>query len=79
MSPAAFSANLLKCVKNDWLLDLEQLAGLIPSLAKVTGSVWGAQAELDFLTAEARSPRQRAPSPAAPRPRTAALRRAAPR
>ena len=52
MSPAAFSANLLKCVKNDWLLDLEQLAGLIPSLAKVTGSAWGAQVELDFLTAE---------------------------
>jgi hypothetical protein len=52
MSPAAFSANLLKCVKNDWMLDLEQLSRMIPSLAKVKGSVWGAEVELDFLTAE---------------------------
>ena len=49
MSPAAFSANLVKCTKNDWQLGNEWLLSVIPSLAKVTGSALGAEVKVDFL------------------------------
>ncbi len=52
MSAAAFSANLVQCIKNDWPLDEEQLAGLFPSVAKVTGSVLGTQVQVEYLKAE---------------------------
>jgi hypothetical protein len=52
MSPAAFSANLVKCTKNDWQLGNEWLLSVFPSLAKVTGSALGAEVKVDFLRAE---------------------------
>ena len=52
MSPAAFSANLVKCTKNDWQLGNEWLLSVIPSLAKVTGSALDAEVKVDFLKAE---------------------------
>jgi hypothetical protein len=52
MSPAAFSANLVKCTKNDWQLGNEWLLSVFPSLAKVTGSALGAEVKVDFLKAE---------------------------
>jgi hypothetical protein len=52
MSPAAFSANLIKCTKNDWQLGNEWLLSVLPSLAKVTGSALGAEVKVDFLRAE---------------------------
>ena len=47
--PAAFSANLVKCTKNDWNLDDKWLLSVVPSLAKVT---LGTEVKLDFLKAE---------------------------
>ena len=52
MNPSAFSANLVKCTKNDWQLNDTWLLSLLPSLSKVTGSVLGAEVKLDFLRAE---------------------------
>ncbi len=52
MSPAAFSANLVKCTKNDWQLGDEWLLSVSPSLANVTGSALGAEVKVDFLRAE---------------------------
>ena len=52
MSPAAFSANLVKCTKNDWQLGNEWLLSVFPSLAKVTGSALGAEVKVDFLKAK---------------------------
>jgi hypothetical protein len=52
MSPAAFSANLVKCIKNDWQLDDMGFSRLIPSLAKVTSSAFGAEFQVEYLKAE---------------------------
>ena len=52
MNPAAFSANLVKCTKNDWQLDVKWLLSLFPSLSNVSGTVFGADFKVDFLGAE---------------------------
>ena len=52
MSPAAFSANLVKCIKNDWQLDDNSFSRLIPSLAKISSSAFGAQFQVEYLKAE---------------------------
>ena len=52
MSPAAFSAHLVKCTKNDWQLGNEWLLSVFPSLAnKVTGSASGTEVN-EFVKAE---------------------------
>ena len=56
LNPAAFSANLIQCMQNDWKLDDKWLLGVVPSLAKLTlgGSMQtlGAEVKMDFLKAE---------------------------
>jgi len=56
LNPAAFSANLVQCMQNDWKLDDKWLFGVVPSLAKLTlgGSMQtlGAEVKMDFLKAE---------------------------
>ena len=52
MNPAAFAANLVKCTKNDWQLDVKWLLSLFPSLSNVSGTVLGAEVKVDFLGAE---------------------------
>ncbi len=52
MSPAAFSANLVKCIKNDWQLDDKGFSRLIPSLAKISSSAFGAEFQVEYLKAE---------------------------
>ena len=52
MSPATFSANLIKCVKNDWQLDDTWLSKMIPSVARVSGSVSGTPVQVEYLKAE---------------------------
>ncbi len=52
MSPAAFSANLVKCIKNDWQLDDKGFSRLIPSLAKISSSAFGAECQVEYLKAE---------------------------
>ena len=49
MSPAAFSANLVKCIKNDWELDDKGFSRLLPSLAKMSSSAFGAKFQVEFL------------------------------
>ncbi len=48
----AFSANLVKCMQNDWQLDGDRLLALIPYLAKMTGNAFGTEVKIDFLKAE---------------------------
>ena len=50
MSPAAFSANLIKCTTEDWQLDDSWLSKMIPS--KVSGPVLGTQVQVEYLKAE---------------------------
>jgi hypothetical protein len=52
MSPAAFSANLIKCTTDDWHLDDAWLSKMIPSVAKVSGPVLGTQVQVEYLKAE---------------------------
>jgi len=52
MSPAAFSANLVKCIKNDWELDGKGFSRLSPLLAKMSSSAFGAEFQMEFLKAE---------------------------
>jgi hypothetical protein len=51
-NPAAFSANLVKCMQNDWQLGEKWLLSVILSLAKVTSSAMGTEVKVDFLKAE---------------------------
>jgi hypothetical protein len=52
MSPAAFSANMVKCTTNDWQLDDKWLSSVFPALSKVAGSAYGAEVKVEFLRAE---------------------------
>ena len=52
MNPAAFSENLVKCMRNDWQVDDKWLSNVVPFLTKVTGSAMSAELKLDFLKAE---------------------------
>ena len=52
LSPAAFSANLVKRTKSDWQLDDKRLLSLFPALSKVTGSASGAEVKEEFVKAE---------------------------
>ena len=59
-NPGAFSENLVTCMKNDWSLDDTWLLSVFPSLAKVTGSVMGAEVKVDFVKAEVKKDPQSA-------------------
>ncbi len=52
MSPAAFSANLIKSTTEDWQLDDTWLSKMTPSVAKVSGPVLGTRVEVEYLKAE---------------------------
>ena len=53
LSPTAFSINLLKCMSNDWKLDVAQLRRLFsPSSVKLAGEAAGVEVTLDYVEQE---------------------------
>ena len=53
LSPTAFSVNLMKCMSNDWKLDVAQLWRLFfPSSVKLAGEAAGVEVTLDYVEQE---------------------------
>jgi hypothetical protein len=53
LSPTAFSVNFMKCMSNDWKLDVAQLWRLFfPSSVKLAGEAAGVEVTLDYVEQE---------------------------